>query len=244
VRGIRLLRAGCAGVVAAIAAWSSYWHMVHVALRYGERPEVAYVLPLSVDGVLTVAAIVMSEDRRTHKPVRPIATIAFVTGLGASIAANVSAAHPSTGGRLIAAWPAVALFLIVDMLVHVHPTTTGIGQNVGAGVPGEVPPGPNGDSDRPGGTRADVPHPRPEHPEAGRNNSQDAGQVPASRTRRAARRPTVVTRRLAADIMAAQPDLSREDVAARLGITPRRLRTVLTTAVPDGDIHPGQQRQA
>jgi len=49
-------------LVAVIAAWSSYWHMVTVALRYGERFEVAYVLPLSVDGVLTVAAIMMAEE--------------------------------------------------------------------------------------------------------------------------------------------------------------------------------------
>jgi Protein of unknown function (DUF2637) len=167
--------------------------LVHVAFRYGERAEVAYVLPLSVDGFLTVAAIVMSEDRRNRRPVRSIAKIAFVTGLGASIAANVSAAHPSTGGRLIAAWPAVALFLIVDMLIHLHPTTT------------------------------------------------ENGQVPAGRrTRGTTRRPSVVTRQLAADILAGEPDLSREDLAARLGISTRRLRTVLTTAAPGGGIHDSQ----
>jgi hypothetical protein len=74
----RLVRILSAAIVAAIAAWSSYWHMVHVALRYGERSEVAYVLPLSVDGVLTVSAIVMAEDRRAHRPVRLIAKAAFL----------------------------------------------------------------------------------------------------------------------------------------------------------------------
>ena len=38
--------------------------MVHVALRYGERPEVAYVLPISVDGMLLVASTVMVDDNR------------------------------------------------------------------------------------------------------------------------------------------------------------------------------------
>jgi len=33
--------------------------MVAVALRFGERPEVAYVLPLSVDGMLIVASAAM-----------------------------------------------------------------------------------------------------------------------------------------------------------------------------------------
>jgi hypothetical protein len=69
-----------------------------------------------VDGVLTVAAIVMAEDRRAHRPVRRIAKAAFLVGLCASIAANVAGAQPTLGGRLIAAWPAVALLLIVEML--------------------------------------------------------------------------------------------------------------------------------
>ncbi len=43
-----------AGAVAGIAAWSSWSHMVATALHVGERPEVAYLLPLSVDGLLVV----------------------------------------------------------------------------------------------------------------------------------------------------------------------------------------------
>src|SRR5947208_1457815 len=42
--GIRVARNVAAGAVAAIAAWSSYSHMVHVALGYHERPQVAYAL--------------------------------------------------------------------------------------------------------------------------------------------------------------------------------------------------------
>ena len=45
--------------VASIAAWSSWSHMVHAALRFGERPEAAYVLPISVDGILIVASKVI-----------------------------------------------------------------------------------------------------------------------------------------------------------------------------------------
>ncbi|OZV81521.1 hypothetical protein CA850_10075 [Micromonospora echinospora] len=35
---------------------------VAVALRFGERPEVAYVLPLPVDGMLVVASTAMMES--------------------------------------------------------------------------------------------------------------------------------------------------------------------------------------
>lgn len=44
MNGNRLARNVSAGMVAAIAAWSSYSHMTEVALRLGQRPEVAYVL--------------------------------------------------------------------------------------------------------------------------------------------------------------------------------------------------------
>lgn len=105
-----------AAVVAGIAAWSSYHHMVSVALSVGERPDVAYVLPLSVDGMLVVASVAMVDDRRNGRRVRWSARIAFATGVVASVAANVAAAEPTVGARIVAAWPAVALLLTVELL--------------------------------------------------------------------------------------------------------------------------------
>ena len=66
----RLARDVSTVAVAGIAAWSSWSHMVAVALRFGERPEVAYVLPLSVDGMLVVASAAMVEDKRAGRRVR------------------------------------------------------------------------------------------------------------------------------------------------------------------------------
>src|SRR5438046_7819942 len=37
-------------VIAAIAAWVSYWHMAGVAARYGETGASPFLLPVSVDG--------------------------------------------------------------------------------------------------------------------------------------------------------------------------------------------------
>jgi len=88
VNGTRSARNVSAAVVAGIAAWSSYSHMVHVALRFGERPEVAYVLPFSVDGMLVVSAMAMVDDKRSGRRVRPAARVAFTAGVLASIAAN------------------------------------------------------------------------------------------------------------------------------------------------------------
>jgi hypothetical protein len=112
----RLARNVSTAAVASIAAWSSWSHMVDVALTYGERASVAYVLPISVDGMLVVASTAMVDDRRAGRPVRRSARIAFVAGVGASMAANIAAAQPSLGARVVAAWPAVALLLVVEML--------------------------------------------------------------------------------------------------------------------------------
>jgi hypothetical protein len=116
--GIRAARNLSAAAVAAIAAWSSYSHMAHVALACGEPPQVAYALPFSVDGMLIVATIVMVDDKHRAGRVRPMARLAFAAGVIASIAANIAAAHPTTGARIVDAWPAVALLLVVEMLAR------------------------------------------------------------------------------------------------------------------------------
>jgi hypothetical protein len=63
--------------VASIATWSSWSHMVHVALKFGERPEFAFVLPISVDGMLIIASAAIVEDKRADRPVRWSARAAF-----------------------------------------------------------------------------------------------------------------------------------------------------------------------
>ncbi|GAA1821579.1 hypothetical protein GCM10009682_47240 [Luedemannella flava] len=116
MNGVRLACNLSAGVVAGIAAWSSYSHMVGVALHYGERPEVAYVLPASVDGMLIVASVAMADDKRAGRRVRWSARLAFVVGVAASLAANVAHAQDTLGARIVSAWPAVALLLVVEIL--------------------------------------------------------------------------------------------------------------------------------
>ena len=47
--------------IAGIAAWVSYWHMQGVAVRYGETETSAYLLPISVDGLIVVASVSLVE---------------------------------------------------------------------------------------------------------------------------------------------------------------------------------------
>jgi hypothetical protein len=54
-------RLGATAVIAAIAAWVSYWHMAGVAAHYGETSVSAHLLPFSVDGLIVVASISLVE---------------------------------------------------------------------------------------------------------------------------------------------------------------------------------------
>ncbi|WP_375155037.1 DUF2637 domain-containing protein [Micromonospora sp. 4G55] len=57
-----MLRLVAAAPIAAIAAWVSYSHMAGVAARYGEtEAAAAYLLPLSVDGLVVVASVSLVE---------------------------------------------------------------------------------------------------------------------------------------------------------------------------------------
>ncbi|MEJ3745510.1 DUF2637 domain-containing protein [Actinomycetes bacterium KLBMP 9797] len=307
----------CAGAVAAIAAWSSYSHMVHVALKFGERPEVAYALPISVDGMLVVASIVMVDDKRRDHRVRPTARLAFTVGVLASIGANIAAADPSVGARVVAAWPAIALLLVVEMLArppaadpaevpppaaearpaaestatasaqvpaelspvagidmpptaaahlprisHTEPTVArsipasdGAGSGLAHPLPiaaparsprsePEVPPAalpPQEPTAVPAAAINVVP-PEPPHlrrddmaarsPEQVRVPAEPHRQIrpPRRQTAAAQRRPAATTRQLARQILEAEPHLSRTEVAARLGVSTRRLREVLATS--------------
>jgi len=112
----RTARNTSAAVVAGIAGYASYWHQTAVALRAGERTELAHLIPLSVDGMLIVASIAMVDDRQNGRKPRLSAKIAFALGILASVGANVAAAHPTALGRTVAAWPALALLLVVEIL--------------------------------------------------------------------------------------------------------------------------------
>jgi hypothetical protein len=56
--GIRVISTA---VIAGIAAWVSYWHMQDVAVRFGEAEVAAYLLPISVDGLIVVASVSLVE---------------------------------------------------------------------------------------------------------------------------------------------------------------------------------------
>ncbi|WFE22787.1 DUF2637 domain-containing protein [Solwaraspora sp. WMMD937] len=218
--------------VAGIAAWSSWSHMVAVALKFGERPEVAYVLPISVDGMLIVASTVMVDDRRAGRPVRWSVRIAFVAGVAASVAANIAAAQPTLGARIVAAWPAVALLLVVEMLSRARPVVHASLRRVEA----EEEPGDNlGSTDS-----RDIPEVRlvargsglrPD-PDQIRNEDRQVRlrRPPRSRRREDVERTTERVVRLRTE----RPDASLADIARDAGVSERHVRRLLASRTREG----------
>jgi len=103
--------------VAGVAAVASYEHMRALAGAAGEGWR-AWLLPVSVDGLAVAASMTMLVRRRSGLPAGALPWVALLLGLGASLAANVAAAEPSAVGRLVAAWPPVALLLAYELLLQ------------------------------------------------------------------------------------------------------------------------------
>ncbi|MGH1505077.1 MAG: DUF2637 domain-containing protein [Acidimicrobiales bacterium] len=62
------LAAGAAGLVALVAAVASFSHVRHVALEVGESQLVAWILPLSVDGLAVVCSVGLVEINQRLRP--------------------------------------------------------------------------------------------------------------------------------------------------------------------------------
>lgn len=105
------------GVVAVVAAVISYAHMQDLAFRAGEGWR-SHLLPLSVDGLLVAATTSILVARWRGHRAGWVAQLSLALGIAASIAANIAAAEPTLTGRLVAAWPPLALALATELLAR------------------------------------------------------------------------------------------------------------------------------
>jgi hypothetical protein len=126
---------GIAVILAAVggpSAFASYHHAYQVFITYGETEGRAAWLPLTTDGMLAAALVVMYSRRWAKQPIGGIPWLAFAVGFTGTIAANLASAQvfgtTDVGeivGRLAAAvWSpivfAVTLELVAVMLGKVR----------------------------------------------------------------------------------------------------------------------------
>jgi len=129
-RGDVWVRRGCALVVAAVAAYSSYAHQRHFALAGGADQVSAALWPLSVDGLVVLASLgLVRAHSITTVRARLALWVAFLLGVAVSLAANIAAA-PTLSWQpvLVAGWPPLALLLAVELVVHARQDQTGTAQ--------------------------------------------------------------------------------------------------------------------
>jgi hypothetical protein len=104
-------------VVAGVALVTSFDHMRLLAAEHGERWR-AWLLPVSVDGLMIAASLVILARRRRGLAAGWLPWVSLVGGVAASVAANVAQAEPNVVARLISAWAPVAALLGVELLMR------------------------------------------------------------------------------------------------------------------------------
>ena len=114
--GVALLAVALVGGIAAVI---SYSHMFDWAKANEDAASEwrSFLFPISVDGAIVAASAVLYADSRAGRRADWLAYLIIVVGVLWSIVANV--AHDTTGWgaqKGIAAWPPVALALVVEMV--------------------------------------------------------------------------------------------------------------------------------
>jgi len=127
--GDRLIRAltTCAVlVVAAIAAVVSFVHIEHLAVTHGQTALASALLPVSIDGTVGAASLVMLRAARAGLATPWLARFMPGLSVAATLAANVGYGLPSgMAGALLSGWPAVVFVGSVEMVLGMVRRTRG-----------------------------------------------------------------------------------------------------------------------
>jgi hypothetical protein len=117
-RLVRLTTALAVGTVAAVAGVISYQHAYELVSAHGEVGITARLFPLTVDGLIVAASMLILDASRRNQPVPALARWCLGTGIVATIGANMAhgLGHGPVGA-LVTAWPALALAGSFELLM-------------------------------------------------------------------------------------------------------------------------------
>ena len=115
-RWLRRLTAAVVLAVAGFAAIVSYSHIYDLGRAHGQAGTAARLLPLSVDGLILAASLVLLHEARSGRQAPALARWMLGLGVGATVAANVAyGLGYGPLGAVISAWPAVAFIGAAEM---------------------------------------------------------------------------------------------------------------------------------
>ncbi len=140
MNGDRVIRFATAAVVCAVAALAavvSYSHIYGLGREHGQGGTAARLLPLSVDGLILAASLVLLHEARNDRDAPRLARLMLWLGIGATIGANIAyGAGYGLLGALISAWPAVAFIGSVEIAMQqVRRARVPCAATVGSAVP-------------------------------------------------------------------------------------------------------------
>ena len=134
--------------VAAIAAIISYSHIYDLAHAHGQNGTAARLLPLSVDGLILTASLVMLYQARRHLKASGLARSMLWLGVIATLGANAEfGAGFGLIGVLVSLWPAIAFIGSVEMIIGLIHNTKAVPEDTAQdetqddGAPTQVPRG-------------------------------------------------------------------------------------------------------
>jgi Protein of unknown function (DUF2637) len=103
--------------LAGIAAVISYSHMFDWARANHEPDWRARLFPLSVDGAILAASMVLYADSRAGRRADKLAYLITLSGFAWSVGANIGHTWvDSLAAKMIAGWPPIAMFLSVELM--------------------------------------------------------------------------------------------------------------------------------
>ena len=119
-RAIRYSTVAAVSVVALVAAFVSYRHALQVVRVHGESGPLALAYPLTIDGLIYAASMVLLDAARRGARPHWLAYAGLALGITATVAANVAAGLAyGPVGAVVAAWPAAALVIAYELLMLV-----------------------------------------------------------------------------------------------------------------------------
>ena len=141
--GDRVIRFATAAVVCAVAAFAavvSYSHIYGLGRAHGQDGTPARLLPLSVDGLILAASLVLLHEARNGRAAPRLARLMLWLGIAATVGANIAfGARYGLLGALISAWPAVAFIGAVEIATQqVRRARVPRAATIGSAVPGDV----------------------------------------------------------------------------------------------------------
>lgn len=140
-RAVRWATVAAVVAVAAVAAYVSYWHAVTVVTRLGEHDAIGHLYPVTIDGIIVAASMVLLDSARHSEAAPWLAWPLLAGGVLVTLAANVT--YGARSGLSAAAWAVVPALAFVGcyelLMLLVRASARRAGAAAPSGPPGAAP---------------------------------------------------------------------------------------------------------